>query len=90
MNVFAYGSLMIPSVMHAVTGRWFTHTEAVLEGYARYGIDGESYPGIVPQEGAEIHCGEAAVSSATGRREPERSFARSAGASRDPPPRSGG
>jgi len=42
------------------------------------------------RERAEIHCGEAAVSSATGRREPERTFARIAGASGDPPSRSEG
>ena len=48
MNLFVYGTLMIPSIMYAVTGRKFRLVDAILRGYARYTVKGESYPGIVP------------------------------------------
>ena len=48
MNIFAYGTLMIPSVMHAVTGRHFRSQKAILRNYARFRVKGESYPGIIP------------------------------------------
>jgi len=48
MNIFAYGTLMIPSVMHAVTGRHFRSQKAILRNYARFTVKGESYPGIIP------------------------------------------
>jgi gamma-glutamylcyclotransferase (GGCT)/AIG2-like uncharacterized protein YtfP len=48
MNLFVYGTLMIPSVMDAVAARKFRFVDAVLRGYARFTVKGESYPGIVP------------------------------------------
>ena len=51
-HVFAYGSLMIPAVMRAVTGCDFLSISASLQDYARYRVRGESYPGIVPEKGA--------------------------------------
>ncbi len=48
MNIFAYGTLMIPSVMYAVTGRHFRSQKAILKDYARFTVKGESYPGIIP------------------------------------------
>jgi gamma-glutamylcyclotransferase (GGCT)/AIG2-like uncharacterized protein YtfP len=48
MKLFVYGTLMIPSVMHAVTVRRFRFIDAILRGYARYTVKGESYPGIIP------------------------------------------
>ena len=54
MNIFAYGSLTVPEVMRAATGHHFLHEEAALKGYARYALEGVSYPGIVPEETAEI------------------------------------
>lgn len=52
MHVFTYGSLMITSVMEAVTGNRFAARNAILHGYARYGIEGATYPGLIPQNGA--------------------------------------
>jgi gamma-glutamylcyclotransferase (GGCT)/AIG2-like uncharacterized protein YtfP len=52
MNLFTYGSLMIPCVTHAVTGHKFRAEGACLRDYARYKVRGESYPGIVYQKGA--------------------------------------
>ena len=48
MNIFAYGTLMIPSVMHAVTACHFRSQKAVLRDYARFTVKGESYLGIIP------------------------------------------
>jgi len=52
MNIFTYGTLMIPEVMVAVTTRKFPSIDAILKGYARFTIKGESYPGITPEPGA--------------------------------------
>lgn len=48
MKIFTYGTLMIPEVMYAVTTREFCFDNAILRGYARFTVKGESYPGIVP------------------------------------------
>jgi gamma-glutamylcyclotransferase (GGCT)/AIG2-like uncharacterized protein YtfP len=60
MKVFTYGSLMIPSVMAAVTGKHFQVMKACLKEYARFKVKGESYPGIVYKTGAAtggvVHC----------------------------------
>jgi gamma-glutamylcyclotransferase (GGCT)/AIG2-like uncharacterized protein YtfP len=52
MNIFTYGSLMFPSVMKAVTGREFPARKANVKNYARFKVEGESYPGLTPLEGA--------------------------------------
>jgi len=52
MNIFAYGTLMIPAVMYAVTARHFRFKKAMLRGYARFTVKGESYPGIIPASDA--------------------------------------
>ncbi len=52
MNLFVYGTLRIPSVMYTVTDRRFRFVDAVIRGYARYSIKGESYPGIIPTTNA--------------------------------------
>lgn len=49
-RVFTYGTLMFHDVMEAVTGKRFRHEEARLEGYARYGLRGFIYPGLVKEE----------------------------------------
>ena len=48
MNIFTYGTLMIPAVMHTVTARHFRSQKSILRGYARFTIKGASYPGISP------------------------------------------
>lgn len=50
--VFAYGSLQIPAVMHAVTRRHLASRPARLEGYARYRLKRRSYPGLRRRSGA--------------------------------------
>jgi hypothetical protein len=39
---------MIPDVMYAVAAREFRFKNAILRGYARFTVKGESYPGIIP------------------------------------------
>ena len=51
-RIFAYGSLGFPGILLALTGRRFSSRSAVLEGFARYRVRGESHPGIVPVPGA--------------------------------------
>ncbi len=51
-RIFAYGSLGFPGILLALTGRRFSSRSAVLEGFARYCVRGESHPGIVPVPGA--------------------------------------
>ena len=43
---------MIPEVMVAVTTRKFRSIDAILKGYVRFTVKGESYPGMVPATGA--------------------------------------
>jgi gamma-glutamylcyclotransferase (GGCT)/AIG2-like uncharacterized protein YtfP len=50
--VFAYGTLQLPEIMEAVTGRRFPSCTAYLRDYARYSLKGRSYPGIRWQPGA--------------------------------------
>ncbi len=54
LKIFAYGTLMVPTVMRAVTGRDFTAQAARLRGYARFRIKDALYPGIVAQPHASI------------------------------------
>ena len=52
MHVFTYGTLMIPSVMEAVTGSRFAYRNAILHGYARFRLEGATYPGLIPLKDA--------------------------------------
>ncbi len=54
VNVFAYGTLQLPEVMFAVTGRKFRSQTARLKDFARYRLHGKSYPGIRPEFGATV------------------------------------
>ena len=50
-SVFTYGTLEIPDVMEAVTGRSFDSVEATADGYARFLLKGRIYPGMTPVSG---------------------------------------
>ncbi len=50
--LFAYGTLMVPSVMLEVTGRTLSGEPARLQAHARYRMRGAVYPGIVEEAGA--------------------------------------
>ena len=49
VHVFTYGSLMIPRVMQVVTGHLFADSPALVQGFARYTLRGETYPGLVEE-----------------------------------------
>ena len=46
-HFFAYGTLIVPSVMQAVCGTSYQFTAASLDGYTRFALKGKSYPAIV-------------------------------------------
>jgi gamma-glutamylcyclotransferase (GGCT)/AIG2-like uncharacterized protein YtfP len=52
--VFTYGTLEIPEVIEAVTGRSFAATPARLKHYARFLLADATYPGIVHDSGSEV------------------------------------
>ena len=52
-HFFAYGTLEIPEVMQAVTGRRFEPVDARLPDHARHMLAERIYPGVVPEPGAE-------------------------------------
>ncbi len=51
-RLFAYGTLQIREVMHAVTGAHFPAQPARLNDYARYCLVGRLYPGLRREPGA--------------------------------------
>jgi gamma-glutamylcyclotransferase (GGCT)/AIG2-like uncharacterized protein YtfP len=53
-TLFFYGTLQFPAVLEAVTGRRLACETAVLDGYARFRVRGEVYPGIVAAAGAHV------------------------------------
>jgi gamma-glutamylcyclotransferase (GGCT)/AIG2-like uncharacterized protein YtfP len=50
MNLFAYGTLMWPEVLESVTGERPGGRKAVLRGYRRLRVKGETYPVVVESE----------------------------------------
>ena len=52
-HVFTYGSLMFPEVWARLVTRPRASVAAVLQGFVREGVRGQSYPGIRKQAGAQ-------------------------------------
>lgn len=52
--LFAYGTLQFPAIIAAVTGRTPTGMRAVLDGYARFSVHDQPFPGIVPSEAHQV------------------------------------
>lgn len=50
---FAYGTLKVESIMHAVTGKNFPSEPATLMEYGCYTLKARPYPGIKPEPGAK-------------------------------------
>lgn len=55
MHVFTYGSLMFPAVWERVVRGRYRSVPAMLPGYARYAVEGETYPGMVRQSDAAVN-----------------------------------
>ena len=53
-NLFAYGTLMCEDIMHEVAGELFERVPGTISGFSRYRVRGETYPGLVPQEGGSV------------------------------------
>ncbi|MGE5622691.1 MAG: gamma-glutamylcyclotransferase family protein [Bacillota bacterium] len=53
-HVFTYGSLMFAPVWQRVVRGHYRSAPARLDGFARYAITGETYPGMVAQQGASV------------------------------------
>jgi len=53
-NIFTYGTLMVPSIFLAVSGKAYPSKKAVLSGYARYRVKMEDYPGIIVSPGDRV------------------------------------
>jgi gamma-glutamylcyclotransferase (GGCT)/AIG2-like uncharacterized protein YtfP len=51
MNIFTYGSLMVPSIFKSVTGRDFRSQPGCISDYGRFALRHDSYPGIIEAEG---------------------------------------
>lgn len=46
LPLFVYGTLQIPAIMQAVTGRHYAERPAVLAGYAAWSLRDAAYPGL--------------------------------------------
>ena len=51
-HLFTYGTLEIPEVMEAVTGRSWASAEARAKGFAKFLLKGRIYPGMIALRGA--------------------------------------
>ncbi|MEM6998481.1 MAG: gamma-glutamylcyclotransferase family protein [Pseudomonadota bacterium] len=53
-SVFTYGTLQIPDVMQAVTGKEFGPVPATLFGYQRFKFKERTFPGIINNKNCSI------------------------------------
>lgn len=53
-HVFTYGSLMFAQVWQRVVQGTYRSCPAIVHGFARYAIVGETYPGMVVRQGAKV------------------------------------
>lgn len=51
-HLFTYGTLEIPEVMEAVTGKSWASAEARTKGFAKFLLKGRIYPGMIAARGA--------------------------------------
>ncbi|HEX5797468.1 MAG TPA: gamma-glutamylcyclotransferase family protein [Candidatus Saccharimonadales bacterium] len=50
-NLFAYGALMFPDIVFALTGKRFKTEAALLQGYTVKKVKDEVYPGLIKSRG---------------------------------------
>lgn len=53
-NLFAYGTLQCEDILQSVTSLRFQRSKGKLHGFRRRAVRGESFPGIIPEGGAEV------------------------------------
>ncbi len=51
-HLFTYGTLEIPEVMEAVTGRSWASAQARIKGFAKFLLKGRIYPGMTAVQGS--------------------------------------
>ena len=54
MNLFVYGTLMIPEIWHQLTRENNPRDKASLDGFFRSKLKGEVYPGIYKKKGRSV------------------------------------
>lgn len=54
VNIFTYGTLCVPDVMHAVSGKIFKSEKAFLNGYQRCLVKNHVFPAIIPTKDKDI------------------------------------
>lgn len=54
MNIFTYGTLMVAEIMAQVSGCSLSGVEATLNGFVRYGVKDEQYPGVIALPGSSV------------------------------------
>jgi gamma-glutamylcyclotransferase (GGCT)/AIG2-like uncharacterized protein YtfP len=54
MNLFVYGTLMLPEIWFKVTKEDSSHDKALLGGFFRSKLNGEVYPGIYKKNGCSV------------------------------------
>jgi len=55
MNLFAYGTLMVPEIMAQVSGSTCRSRKATLHQFVRKTVRGEVYPAIIMQQGSSVY-----------------------------------
>lgn len=53
-NLFAYGTLMLPEMMHQLLGKEIQSIPGTLNGYACYEVKHQIYPAIVALDGSNV------------------------------------
>ena len=53
MTLFCYGTLMFPPVLERLISHAYTLQPAVLQGYTRYCVKNQVYPGVVREPGGQ-------------------------------------
>ena len=53
-NLFAYGTLMCEDIMQKVAGAVFKRLPGTVNGFCRYAVTGETYPGLTPEAGGTV------------------------------------
>lgn len=54
MHLFTYGTLMALDIMGDVSGCALEGVGVILDGYERYGVRGEQYPGIIKADHGRV------------------------------------
>lgn len=54
MNLFTYGTLMVPEIMTQVSGSQYLSQKATIFNYVRKTVSGEVYPAIIKQKGGVV------------------------------------